>query len=209
MVIFDPSVATGYGRVINLGKLNDRQNMIIAGGILAIIGILIAMLAKEAAPEALPFLQVMENGNLHAMEEMLKAGADPNGLTPSGKTWLQAAVEFNRIPQTELLLHYGADPDRVTDKTFLSARQYLMTNRENEVTSATEELKALLDKAPVGGQRTKAIVGTLQKAEGQTTSLGYGQELIVQLQTLASLRESGTLSTEEFDLAKSKLLSAR
>jgi hypothetical protein len=48
----DTSVATGFGggRVHNIGLMNDRQNIIIFAGVLAVIGAVFAALAGKSKP---------------------------------------------------------------------------------------------------------------------------------------------------------------
>ena len=46
-LFFDTSVSTGYGSVNNLGLMNDRQNGIIVGGILAVVGLFLGFMGKK------------------------------------------------------------------------------------------------------------------------------------------------------------------
>jgi hypothetical protein len=47
LLFFDTSVSTGYGSVNNLGLMNDKQNGIIVGGILAVVGVLLGFMGKK------------------------------------------------------------------------------------------------------------------------------------------------------------------
>jgi hypothetical protein len=47
LLFFDTSVSTEYGSVNNLGLMSDRQNGIIVGGILAVVGVLLGMTGRK------------------------------------------------------------------------------------------------------------------------------------------------------------------
>lgn len=46
-IFFDTSVETGYGSVNNIGLMSDKQNGIIIGGILAVVGVLLGLMRKK------------------------------------------------------------------------------------------------------------------------------------------------------------------
>jgi hypothetical protein len=47
LLFFGTSVDTGYGSVNNLGLMSDKQNGIIVGGILAVVGVLLGFMGKK------------------------------------------------------------------------------------------------------------------------------------------------------------------
>ena len=47
LLFFDTSVDAGSMRVNNLGSMNDKQNGIIVGGILAVVGVLLGIAKKK------------------------------------------------------------------------------------------------------------------------------------------------------------------
>jgi hypothetical protein len=116
LFILDPSISTTHGRIVNVGLLNQKQNLLIAGGVVAIIGVLIALLAPTHGaqrPEG-RFQRALEQGDLSTMAQMIDTGLiDPNGRDTEGSNcWLRLAARQNAIPQFGLLLQKGADPRR-------------------------------------------------------------------------------------------------
>lgn len=147
MVFFDPSVGSGdYSRVVNIERLDYRRNLLIVSGIAVIGGLLLAVLSPR--PKEHPFLEAMLVNDLFTMENMLKTGAaEVDGRSSHGWTWLREAVERCDVPQTSLLLRYGADPDRPTNERYPSSREFV-SDRAKYGPRKFKELHALLESYP-------------------------------------------------------------
>ena len=54
-LFFDVSVSTGYGqRVANLDLMQQRQNLLILGGVILIVGVLILLLGRRSSTDNSP-----------------------------------------------------------------------------------------------------------------------------------------------------------
>lgn len=200
LLVFDTSVASGVGRINNIGLISDRQNLLIASGVGVIAGLMMILLGKESDPPP-PFFIALRQGDLAKMEDLLKTGAaDPNGVAPDGFTWLLTAVHAHAVAQSELLLRYGADPDLRTERSFPSPREYIQSTAAIDASVVEKELLALFDKYAPGESRSRP------ESQRSSPELAGGDGLAVQIQKLADLRDKGVLTSAEFERAKEKLL---
>jgi hypothetical protein len=204
LFVFDPTVA-GYGgdRINNIGRLSDRQNLLIAGSVIAIIGALLAVFGgstpKDETPEG-QFREALRIGDLKAMEDMLQTGQiSASGGTSGGKGWLQIAAAHAALDQARLLLKFGADP---------SARDS-MGQTALEV-AGNAHAKPLVREFKAWVPRDPAEVAALIKAAPANSPATSGPPIDVasQLTQLAALRDSGALTPTEFQAAKTRLLGA-
>ena len=144
LVIFDPSrpSGTGSGRVNNFGLLQDRQNLLLAGGIACIVGALMALLGKqkpnlEWKSEALTarkdsnlpsaaeeqFKKALEWDDVSTLDQLLSSGSvSVSGKLPTGSSFLQYAVLARSKKAIALLLEKGAS---AKDALHNSARSVL------------------------------------------------------------------------------------
>ncbi len=102
LIILDPSISTAYGRFVNVGLLHQKQNLLIAGGLFAVVGVLIALLAptQGAQRPAVRFQRALEQGDLPTMAQMIDSGViDPNGRDTEGSNcWLRLAANWQIGP---------------------------------------------------------------------------------------------------------------
>lgn len=205
LAVYDPSVSTGYGSVYNMGRLQDRQNMLIVAAVGAGIGTLLLLFGKssERNPAQDQFAAVLEMGNLEVMEQLIDSGViDPNGRAPGNmQSWLRLAVLHEGASQCELLLRKGADP-ALPDGFGTKVVDYV--RQEKSRSSALERINALfenppqLDLPPV----PKKAESPPSVAEAASPSHSIADELA----GLARLRDSGALTADEFERAKAKVL---
>jgi hypothetical protein len=205
LFVFDPSVSTGYGNVYNVGKLQDRQNLLIVAGIGACIGTLLMLFGRSStadSPQEL-FNSALESANFTLMEQMIASGAiDPNGRGPGGmQSWLRVAVNREAIQQCELLLRKGADP-AMPDGFGTSVMDYLK-KRGNE-SGALKEIKALFDRPPA----VDPPIARQSTVASSTDAPVQHASLVEQLRELGHLKETGLLTTEEFEKAKARVLAS-
>ena len=119
VLIFDPSVSAGDGRVVNLQKLSWQQNLTTVGVGLGIIGALLLIFGpKKQAPEqhyddsarqhyrpdysALvverQFSEAIRNKDLATVKRLLSnRSVSPNGRNQNGKGWLQYATALGSM----------------------------------------------------------------------------------------------------------------
>ncbi len=146
MFVYDPSVATDYGRVVNIERLDYRRNLLLVSGVAIIGGLLVALLTPK--PKEHPFREAMLVNDLSTMESMIRTGAaEVDGRTSRGWTWLREAVERCDVPQATLLMKFGADPDRPTNEHFYSPRMFV-SDKAKYGPKRFIELQALMDKHP-------------------------------------------------------------
>lgn len=207
LLIFDPTVSTGMGRVYNIGQLQFRQNLLIFAGVLAIVGVVMAVFSPGAPqtqddPQKRLFEAAIENGDLAKMTEMLDSGAlDPNGaLTKSQSSWLRYAMNLKKLDACELLLKRGADPNKV-DGFGISPLQTLVNLTPTK--GSTERAILGLFRNPPAVEVAARVAPHSPITGGQTPEK---TTIAQQLTELAKLKETGHLSAEEYDLAKARIL---
>lgn len=195
LFFFDPSIDTGAGRVNNIGLLAARQNILIAACAAAVVSVLVLLFAKDAGPER-DFMVAIQNSDLSAISSMLESKiVDPNGRLPSGRGWLQYAVVLKNAPAVELLLRSGANPT-IADGLKRTALQ------EAESAASTTLHALLLNWKPA-----EPDVQTPKPESGGSGP--HADDIVSRLDTLAKLRSSGALSEDEFQSAKSRVLTDR
>jgi hypothetical protein len=60
----DTSVETGFGRVNNIGLMQEKQNYLIVSGVLAVLGIILMVAAKpKQKPEKAKYLEFLDIAN--------------------------------------------------------------------------------------------------------------------------------------------------
>lgn len=226
LLLFDPTVSNGDGgRVNNIGLLQDRQNLLIAGCAALIAGVLMLVLGKPGAssdtaeqgregnyPSPQPFgsavlkdattdafQAAIERGDTVAVERLLDSGAvKAYGELPTGRGWLQYAVLSERVDACKLLIARGASVDH-PDHIGSTARRLAKASHK-------PELIAVCDTA------IPASVGPLEKAPVTKTTPATTQSppmgIADQLERLAALQDRGMLTPDEFEKAKRRLLGA-
>jgi hypothetical protein len=207
LLIFDPTVAGyGGGRINNIGKLSDRQNLLIAGCVAAVIGALMAIFGgTAAAPEDTSpeekFKEAIASGKVEVMKQMLKTGqiTATSGL-PSGCGWLQYAALRGAVPQSLLLLKFGADP---TAKDGMGRTAIEVAGKAH----CRELVREFNAWTPRDAAELAALITPRTSATSPTSSeQDQKSSFVTELQQLVSLRDAGALTPSEFDAAKARLL---
>ncbi len=94
-----------------------------------------------------PLIVAARVGFLEAAEQLLLRKAKVDLANRRGETPLIAAVQQRRRDLVELLLEYGADPDKTDNVAGLSARDYAKRdNRSRDILALIENAKAPTDK---------------------------------------------------------------
>lgn len=111
----DPSIGTAYGRVNNIGLMNEKQNYVIASGLVMVVGAVLfgfsliapktesIVVSGEGKDSGNIFLWIMK-GNEGAVVEYVTEGGDLtlrstiNGMTP-----LEFARSLGRTKITEII----------------------------------------------------------------------------------------------------------
>lgn len=213
LFVFDVSVSSGYGgqRVNNIGLISDRQNLIMVGCAVAVVGALVALFGKSAVVRVpvrgadgevnwRPLTSDEETGFARAeicidsdlvdslRENLERFNIPANAMFPTGEGLLQRAAGADARKCTALLLEKGADPGQI------DMSQQSATDR-----ATTEEIKALL-----------AAAVQVSGVQDSPPVIDHGRDhyLADQLKTLADLHSRGALSDEEFSASKRRLLAA-
>lgn len=218
LAVFDPSVASPGGmRVNNLGLLQDKQNMLIAGSVVVVIGVLMVLLGQQsngpsqrtAASTNDPVQQLraaIRDNDMPCVLALLSTGKVSPGSVESGKasSLLSYAAQLERLQAVELLLRYGADPTAV-DGTGLSPLQ-AMVNRTPPKGTQARAILDLMRKPPALEQPVASQAPVANEAAADQGLSPAGAALMHHLERLAQMRTTGLLSPEEYTAAKAKLL---
>lgn len=198
LFFFDTTVSTGYGRVHNLGLLQDRQNLLIAAGAAACIGALMLIFgpSDSESPQA-RFSRAIDVGDLQLLSRMIDSGEiDPNGRAPGAMgSWIRYAVLAEAAQVCELLLRKGANPD-LPDGFEWTVSEYVKESGSD--TTASKQIRALFEqRPPLDPPRT---------ASGHSPEEDSPRSIVSQLAELTRLKEAGALTDEEFEKAKRHVL---
>ncbi|CAM5795688.1 SHOCT domain-containing protein [Rhizobacter fulvus] len=219
LLIFDPSVSSGSGRVLNIGLLQDRQNLLLAGGMACIVGVLLVLFAPSAtskavidsgpmhAPEPRPmatdaeleFKHALEFDDVATMERLLQRQFSPHGRLATGRGFLQYAVLRRSKKAISLLLSKGASAEQVDDINSNAVGLAAL--------SEDDEIKALIAAAVPTKEVKPENVDSPLNAKSRPES--SRMPLYAQLERLAALRDSGALTADEFIAAKARVLAAK
>jgi hypothetical protein len=204
LLFFDTSVVTPMGhRVNNLGLMQDRQNLLIAGGVMAVIGAVLTALGRSRPlQDDEQFEKALSRADLGHMALLLDSGkVSPDGLAPNSKSgWLRLTMVSGGLPQAKLLLEKGADPAKPDG--FGSSPLETLKRNPRSFGAAGPQFVALFEEhleKPRQGSESAA-------RDSDLPALPPSSNVLEQLKELATLREHGTLSDEEFALAKARVL---
>lgn len=208
---FDTTVA-GHdgGRIHNIGLLQDRQNLLIASCVAAIIGAILTVAGKsESRPSTESPSPATEAANDPAVEQMHQAlrahdvatvdnllhtkQVRSYGELGTGRGYLQYAIMARQKPLIEVLLKHGA-PISHRDTLGKSALELA----ENSI---DPEIARLVNKAAPGPTPVAAPAVTLERP--------HAVLIADQIIKLAELLDRGLLTPEEFTSQKAALLAAR
>lgn len=100
--------------------------LLAAGGLAVLLGVvMVRVRRRRKPPDAQRFALAVQQGELRRMQRMLDSGRiDPNGFAPNGMSWLRLAAERGDLPQFQVLLGHGADP-QLKDRQGMSVIEYL------------------------------------------------------------------------------------
>lgn len=219
LFVFDASVSTAMGSVNNMGLLQGKQNLMFAGGVMAIVGVLVALLGpqepatmsskgEDAIDPRRVFAIAVRDNDLPRINEMLERGdVDPNGsLGEKSESWLTLAADGPRPYVVEILLRRGADPKAV-DGTGFSPLQHMINRTPEPGTSERSVLDLMRNPPKVEPITRTPQVEDLRARGKQQDDLTDGREKFAyQLIELGKMRESGLLTAREFEAAKARLL---
>jgi hypothetical protein len=204
---YDTTVAGHDGqRIHNIGLLQDRQNLLIASCVAAIIGALLVATNKGEgrtnrastpnsssepptwSPTAERFHTALTQADIATVESMLSSKEVwPDGELATGRGYLQYAVLAKNKPLIELLIKRGALPSQ-KDRLGQSASELAEKGTDDDVVR-------LVGKPATPASPTEERPGPLLIAD----------EII----KLAELLDRGLLTREEFAAQKTALLAAR
>lgn len=220
LLIFDQSVPVAdFGRVNNLGLMQDRQNLLIASCVAIIAGLIMVLAArktykpdqsesgqfrfleKETPLEILDdgqstevFREFLRNDDVEGVRRMLKVGSvRAYGELPTGRGFLQFAVAHRSLKSIPLLLEGGARPE-LKDATGKTALQL-----------ADEDGQAAVI-ALLGYSGSVYVPGELARIPVDPEMGEKHKGLTEQLAQLAALRNINALTEEEFSRAKERIL---
>ena len=216
LFVFDPSLASDFDgrRFNNLGLMQDRQNMLIAGCVAAIIGIILIVAtvlsnqngasSRVVTPSHYPVStrDLWTSEQTVATEEMRDAirldddvrvlrlldegVVKAYGELTTGRGFLQYAVRSNAGRSVELLIKRGATPGHL-DSTGTSAHQ--LSNDANPTVAALLVTQKPAMAVAMGPDIVKVA-----------------PDVARQLTQLAELLNAHILTTEEFRIAKDRVL---
>lgn len=148
LFFFDTSVATGFGRVHNLGLMADRQNLLIAACACAVVGVIMAVAGPQSqqGPDAgansqnsateSPFVREMVEAlaqdDARAVAYLLDTNRmDATDELQDGRGLLQHAVTVHALRSIRVLRQAGASPTR-RDSAGNTAIEMALGERENQ-----------------------------------------------------------------------------
>lgn len=153
LLIFDPSIPAGEGRVVNLQRLSWQQNLTIVGMGLGVIGALLVIFGSREESTKIVHSCIpnqnyrVDDASLAVEEQFAEAirkddiatvkrlvsnrSISQYGRNRNGKGWLQYATALGSVQTAEVLLEYGASPGDKDDlgKTALEEAE-AKSNRE-------------------------------------------------------------------------------
>ncbi len=223
--LFDPSVESGFGggRINNLGLMQDRQNYLIFGCALAIVGSILAVMgarqnvagghpapafpanggsspvAADAADTEDEFLAAIKREDVARMHQLLDGGGiKAYGENRHGRSWLVSAIAHDSLESTKLLLERGASATRPDSQKSLPIEVARRGGRVELIAMVASYMKPSAPKVPLSPQVVPRPSPPLAKP----------LTLPDQLDRLVALRESGMLTSDEFEKAKGRILGA-
>jgi ankyrin repeat protein len=97
-------------------RYHDRMQLLRVRWLLTgLLCVLVTPATRAQSTDGEALVAVIRSGNLKVLESRLRSGADPNALSSSHRcTPLEAAAEINAVDAIDLLVRYGADPNRAS-----------------------------------------------------------------------------------------------